>query len=81
MTDSDRSNRKPSPDLSQILIVTRYELLKHFRSRRLIGIIIVAALILSLIYLLPPALGYPYAGDRQIILEVTEINPAQIHAQ
>jgi len=48
---------------SQILTVASYEVRKYFRGRRLPGMLILLALIVTLLLALPPALGTPYATD------------------
>ncbi len=50
-------------DGRQVLIVARYELLRYIRSNRLLGIFALAALIVALILIVPPALGQPYPKD------------------
>lgn len=62
MTDQSPVKRYPPSSFGQMLTVTRYELLKHLRSKRLIGSIAVIALIVTLIYIIPPALNNPYSG-------------------
>lgn len=47
-------------DLRQAFVVATYELRKYLRSRRLIGMGVLLALIVGLILGLPPALGSPY---------------------
>ena len=47
-------------DMRQILLVTRYDIYKHLRSRRLLGLLIVEVLLLVLILALPPLLGSEY---------------------
>jgi len=74
MPNNDSSERIIPGDLDQVMIVTRYELLKYIRSRRLIGTIAIIALIISLVYVLPPALGSPYSGERVVDLDVMENN-------
>lgn len=62
-------------DIRQIPIVWRYELLKYLRSKRLLASLIAVAMILALLYLLPPALGYPYSGtatNSTVIVEIPE---------
>lgn len=49
-------------DLEQIPIVWKYELLKYLRSKRLLGAVALTAVVLVLIYFLPPLLGQPYSG-------------------
>ncbi|HEV8594183.1 MAG TPA: ABC transporter permease [Thermoplasmata archaeon] len=46
--------------LDQVVIVAEYELRKYLRGRRLLGMLILLALIVGLILGLPPALGIPY---------------------
>jgi len=53
----------PPSDISQSFIVARYELLKHLRSRRLIGIGVVLVAVLALITAIPPAFGDDYSND------------------
>jgi len=62
MDGSSPSKYTVPGNIAQIFIVTKYELIKHFRSKRLIGTIVIIALILGLIYSLPPLLGSPYSG-------------------
>ena len=50
-------------DLQQIGVVTRYELHKHIRSRRIIGILAIEALVIVLILLIPPLTGNAYGKD------------------
>ncbi|MDD1770086.1 MAG: ABC transporter permease [Methanomassiliicoccales archaeon] len=50
-------------DLQQVAIVTRYELHKHIRSRRIVGILAVEVLVMALILLVPPLTGNPYRND------------------
>ena len=47
-------------DLRQAVIVAAYEVRKYLRSRRLLGMLILLALIIGLILGLPPALGSSY---------------------
>src|SRR2546428_927269 len=51
----------PSP-LAQVITVASYEIRKYIRGRRLLGILILVALILALFIGLPPALSIPYAS-------------------
>lgn len=48
--------------LSQVFVVASYEIRKYVRGRRLLGILILVALILGLFLGLPPALGIKYAS-------------------
>ncbi|UCG69817.1 MAG: ABC transporter permease [Thermoplasmata archaeon] len=59
---SQRHNVVPS-NLQQYFIVVRYELLKYLRSRRLMAMLIILALIIGLILGIPPALGDGYPSD------------------
>jgi len=47
-------------DMKQVMLVTRYDIYKHLRSKRLLGLLIVEALLLLLILALPPLLGNEY---------------------
>lgn len=58
-----RANRHLPTDLSQVMIVARYDILKHIRSKRIYGIIAILALILVVNMVLPPALGNSYSKD------------------
>jgi ABC-2 type transport system permease protein len=49
--------------MTQILTVTRYDIFKHLRSRRLIAIFIIEAAILAVMLALPALLGQPYPED------------------
>lgn len=68
MTETLTQNRKrtvtnlPS-DIDQVGIVAKYDILKYLRSRRLLGIIAIEALVLVLITALPPLLGNQYPTD------------------
>jgi ABC-2 type transport system permease protein len=47
-------------DMNQVMLVARYDIYKHLRSKRLFGLLIVEALLLVLILALPPLLGSDY---------------------
>ena len=47
-------------DMNQVMLVARYDIYKHLRSKRLLGLLIVEALLLVLILALPPLLGNEY---------------------
>ena len=49
--------------LTQALVVASYEVRKYFRGRRLIGMLVLLALIIGLLLGLPPALGIKYASE------------------
>lgn len=71
MTEGAPVRREPPSHFSQLLTVVKYELLKHTRSRRLIGSITVLVLIVALIYVIPPSLNNPYAGHVSEQLQLT----------
>lgn len=50
-------------DTKQAAIVAAYEIRKYLRGRRLIGMLILIAVIVALILALPPALGQSYSKD------------------
>ena len=50
-------------DIVQIGVVFKYDILKYLRSRRLLGIIAIEALVLVLITALPPLLGNSYPSN------------------
>ena len=49
--------------IRQIGIVTRYELLKYLRGRRLLAIILLTAIISAIFLVVPPAIGSQYSKD------------------
>jgi len=53
----------PPSDLRQMAVVTKYELLKYLRSRRLLIIVALLAIILILNLVLPPTIGSGYDPD------------------
>jgi ABC-2 type transport system permease protein len=55
-------NTVPS-DFTQYLSIVRYESLKYLRSKRLLAILIILALIIGLILAIPPAMGSDYPDD------------------
>ena len=58
------NNRERLPsDLQQVATVARYDLLKHLRSKRLLGLLVIEALILSLIFLVPILLDQTIPDD------------------
>jgi len=72
MAESQHHARKLPTDFEQIPIVWRYELLKYLRSKRLIGSVAIAALVIALIFVIPPATGSPYNGtDKAVKIWVT----------
>ena len=60
---SEETNLTLPSDLAQSGIVARYELLKHLRSRRLLGIFILEFAIIALILVIPPLQGQDYPSD------------------
>jgi ABC-2 type transport system permease protein len=63
MTEGPPQRQKVPTDLVQIPIIWRYELLRYFRSKRLIASIAIAVIVIGLIYIIPPAFGSPYTGS------------------
>ncbi|MEE9150267.1 MAG: ABC transporter permease [Thermoplasmata archaeon] len=61
--ESPQNQNTVPTDFKQYFTVVRYELLKYLRSRRLIAMWIILALIIGLIIGLPPALGVEYPSD------------------
>jgi len=58
------NNRERLPsDLEQIVTVAKYDVIKHFRSKRLIGLLILEGLVLALMALLPIALDVTTSDD------------------
>jgi ABC-2 type transport system permease protein len=49
--------------MEQLAIVTRYEIFRHLRSKRMLGLVGIIALLVALIMVLPPALGNHYPTD------------------
>jgi ABC-type transport system involved in multi-copper enzyme maturation permease subunit len=62
MAEEKKAVHTVPSDAEQVPIVWRYELLKYLRSWRLLASIGIAVLVLTLIYVIPPALGHPYSG-------------------
>jgi ABC-2 type transport system permease protein len=58
-----RMGATPPSDVNQVGVVIKYEVLKYLRSKRLLGLIIIEALVLLLITVLPPLLGNDYATN------------------
>jgi ABC-2 type transport system permease protein len=64
--------RKLPSDLQQIVTVTRYDIFKHLRSRRLIGLLIIEIVLIVLLLLVPPLVGNPYPKDpAQFVSSIT----------
>lgn len=64
---------KVPSDIAQIPIVWKYELLKYFRSWRLIAAVVISLVVLSLIFFLPPAFGNPYSGNDDFQVKMSEM--------
>ncbi len=54
---------RPPSDVRQTMTVIYYELYKYVRSARMVGIFALAALIVAIILIIPPALGQEYPRD------------------
>jgi len=54
---------RPPSDARQVYLVGRYELLKHLRSKRLIGMLVIELAVFLLILAIPPLLGHDYKTD------------------
>jgi ABC-2 type transport system permease protein len=75
MSEPQHHARKLPTDIEQIPIVWRYELLKYLRSKRLVGSVAIAALVIALIFVIPLATGSPYNGtDKAVKIWVTSLN-------
>ena len=58
------NNRERLPsDLQQVMTVAKYDVLKHLRSKRLLGLLVLEGLLLALTFGLPIALGADAAED------------------
>ncbi|HPR98635.1 MAG TPA: ABC transporter permease [Methanomassiliicoccales archaeon] len=58
------NNRERLPsDLQQVMTVAKYDVLKHLRSKRLLGLLVLEGLLLGLTFGLPIALGADAAED------------------
>lgn len=62
MSETVRVHRHMPSDMTQVPIVWRYELLKYFRSKRLVASIAIAALVVGLIYAIPILTGDGYGN-------------------
>jgi len=67
MSEQQHHARKLPTDIEQIPIVWRYELLKYVRSKRLVGSVVIAAVVIALIFVIPPATGSPYSGTDKAV--------------
>ena len=72
MSEGGPVDEKLPSSLYQMLVVTRYELLKYVKSRRLLGNIAAVVLIVGLIYIIPPSLDHPYSGHTSEELDVEQ---------
>jgi len=58
------NNRQRLPsDIAQVFTVARYDALKHLRSKRLLGLLVLEALLIGLMFGLPIALGNDTSDD------------------
>ncbi|MFA5312843.1 MAG: ABC transporter permease subunit [Methanomassiliicoccales archaeon] len=60
---SFKENLRLPSDLAQIFTVAKYDAFKHLRSKRLLGIVAIIALLIIVNLVLPPALGEDYADS------------------
>jgi len=60
---------KVPSDASQLVSVTKYELLKHLRSKRLLGILAISIIIFALMLAVPPLTGYEYKSEAAAFAE------------
>ncbi|QLH74915.1 MAG: ABC transporter permease [Methanomassiliicoccales archaeon] len=64
VADTTIRERKRTPsDVAQVMTVARYDVYKHLRSKRLYGILAIAAILIIVNLVLPPALGEDYSDD------------------
>ncbi len=71
MAEPTHHPRSLPTDIEQVPIVWRYEFLKYLRSKRLYGSLAIVALIIALLFVVPPATGSPYSGtDKEVRLFV-----------
>lgn len=78
MSEELKAQHKVPSDLNQLPTVWRYELLKYLRSWRLLASVAIVAVVMVLMYLLPPMLGEPYSGtdtERQVYVIPTDSFP------
>lgn len=61
--DTNQNPNAVPSDFQQYLHIIRYETLKYLRSKRLLAILIILALVIGLILIVPPALGQDYPSD------------------
>lgn len=79
MAEEHEAIHEVPSDSTQVPIVWRYEILRYFRSWRLLAALAIVGVILSFIYLLPPAFGEPYSGtDTEVPLHIVPANPWQL---
>lgn len=57
------SREKEIGGFKQTCIVTRYELLKHFRRRRLVAVVVITIAVAALQLIVPPTFDIPYAEE------------------
>jgi ABC-2 type transport system permease protein len=56
-------------DLKQVVTVARYDVIKHLRSKRLFGLLLIEAAVLVLITVLPSLLGSSYPSDPAVFAQ------------
>lgn len=64
--DATRGARALPTDLQQVKVVAKYDILKYLRSRRLLGLLIIEALVLALITVLVGTSDRPYTVNEVI---------------
>ncbi|MDQ1371239.1 MAG: hypothetical protein QG582_153 [Candidatus Thermoplasmatota archaeon] len=81
MAETHEAKHGVPSDMEQIPVVWRYELLRYLRSWRLYASFAVVALVMVLLYLLPPLLGESYSGtDTGTEIWVTPMDPSAVPA-
>ena len=63
MQNATTTTRRVPSDVQQLGVVTRYEIFRHLRSNRMIGLVGIIVLLVVMIMVLPPALGNSYPTD------------------
>lgn len=72
MTEEQQHRPRELPsDIQQVPTVWRYEMLRYFRSRRLVASFAIVGLVLGLIFIIPIVTGNSYSGtDRDVKIDV-----------
>jgi ABC-2 type transport system permease protein len=63
MQTTSTTGRNVPSDMTQLGVVTRYEIFRHLRSKRMLGLVGIIVLLVAMIMVLPPALGNSYPTD------------------